>query len=122
MPDTRGQDVGRPMNVGEQEAAIDQVCFPIRVSRRQNVDLSKSEFRIMTSRDGEKVFGTVIARSPPGIRHVTHKCRSGTNSAAQVQRQFHLCRLCALQKTPGGWSKRDRQVFQSQGGKRIVTK
>src|SRR5215468_3524656 len=101
MLDTHGQDVRWPMNVSKQEAAIDEVCFLIRVSRRQNVNLSEREFRIMPPRDGEKVFGTFVAHNPLGIGHATHKSRSRTNSAAQIQRQVHASRFCALQKTLG---------------------
>jgi hypothetical protein len=52
--DTRGQDVRGPMNVSEEEAAIDQVCPSIRVFRRQNVDVSKRELGVLAARDREK--------------------------------------------------------------------
>ena len=103
MLDTRGWDVRWPVNVGKQEAAIDQVCFPIRVCRRQNVDVSKREFGILAARHGEKVSGTFVAHNPRCICHVAHQRRA--NGAAQIQRQLHPARLCALQETPGGWGK-----------------
>src|SRR5262249_35121425 len=108
MLDTRGQDIRWSVNMGEQEAAIDQICIPIRIFRRQNLDVSKSELRIPASRDGEKVSGTFVARNARCIRHVTHKSRRRTNAAAQIERQFHQARLCALKKTPGGWIKSSR--------------
>src|SRR5687767_12012641 len=110
------------MNVGEQEAAIDQVCLPIRIFRRQNVDLSKCETRMPTSRDGEKLSGTFVTGDRACIRHVTNESRCCADAATQVQGEFHPIRLCALQKEPRCWIECGRQVFEPECGKLVVSK
>ena len=74
MLDTRGQDVRWPVKVGKQEAAIDQVCFPIRICRRQNVDVSKREFGTGGAQWRES-SGTFVAHNPRCIRYITHQSR-----------------------------------------------
>src|SRR5690348_8120825 len=122
MLDTRLQDVCRTMNVSEQEAAIDQVSFPIRVCRGENVDVSKREIRIPAPRDGAKLSGTFVAHDTRRFRHVTHQSGGRANAAAEIQRQLHAARHCAFEKTPGGWSKCGRQVFEPPGGEPVVAK
>ena len=95
------------MKVGKQEAAIDQVCFPIRICRRQNVDVSKREFGTGGAQWRESSRNV---RSPQPAVHSLHHAPEPLSAPRPLPRSRSLCCFYCRYRFAGALSHRSSRV------------